>query len=45
LLTGTLPFDDDDEAVMRQKVVEGEFEDPLWLSIGKQISLRIPAAI
>ena len=35
LLTGTLPFDDDDEAVMRQKIIEDEFEDPVWLSIGK----------
>ncbi|KAJ7621226.1 Pkinase-domain-containing protein [Roridomyces roridus] len=33
LLTGTLPFDDDDENVMRQKIIVGEFEDPEWLSI------------
>ncbi|KAF5381585.1 hypothetical protein D9615_005410 [Tricholomella constricta] len=33
LLTGTLPFDDDDEDVMRQKIIQGEFEDPDWLSI------------
>ncbi|EEB93262.1 hypothetical protein MPER_08110, partial [Moniliophthora perniciosa FA553] len=32
LLTGMLPFDDDDEAVMRDKVIIGEFEDPEWLS-------------
>ncbi|KAG7095211.1 hypothetical protein E1B28_005986 [Marasmius oreades] len=32
LLTGMLPFDDDDEAVMREKVIGGEFEDPVWLS-------------
>ncbi|KAJ6466844.1 Pkinase-domain-containing protein [Mycena sanguinolenta] len=32
LLTGTLPFDDDDEDVMRQKIIVGEFEDPEWLS-------------
>ncbi|KAJ6611185.1 hypothetical protein B0H10DRAFT_1882913 [Mycena sp. CBHHK59/15] len=32
LLTGTLPFDDDDENVMRQKIIIGEFEDPEWLS-------------
>ncbi|KAI0691426.1 hypothetical protein BC835DRAFT_117384 [Cytidiella melzeri] len=32
LLTGTLPFDDDDEHVMREKVIKGEFEDPEWLS-------------
>ncbi|KXN82930.1 Serine/threonine-protein kinase ppk16 [Leucoagaricus sp. SymC.cos] len=33
LLTGTLPFDDDDEAVMREKIVQGDFEDPAWLSL------------
>ncbi|KIY72306.1 Pkinase-domain-containing protein [Cylindrobasidium torrendii FP15055 ss-10] len=33
LLTGTLPFDDDDESVMRDKIIRGEFEDPEWLSI------------
>ncbi|KAF9063017.1 hypothetical protein BDP27DRAFT_1335869 [Rhodocollybia butyracea] len=32
LLTGMLPFDDDDEQIMRDKVVVGEFEDPEWLS-------------
>ncbi|TFY69360.1 hypothetical protein EVJ58_g468 [Rhodofomes roseus] len=32
LLTGTLPFDDDDENVMKEKVIRGEFEDPEWLS-------------
>ncbi|EMD36545.1 hypothetical protein CERSUDRAFT_138235 [Gelatoporia subvermispora B] len=32
LLTGTLPFDDDDEAIMRQKVIRGVYEDPEWLS-------------
>ncbi|KAJ7176700.1 Pkinase-domain-containing protein [Mycena filopes] len=33
LLTGTLPFDDDDENIMRQKIIVGEFEDPEWLSM------------
>ncbi|KIK03275.1 hypothetical protein K443DRAFT_676947 [Laccaria amethystina LaAM-08-1] len=33
LLTGTLPFDDDDEDVMRAKVIQGEFDDPVWLSL------------
>ncbi|CCM04349.1 uncharacterized protein FIBRA_06521 [Fibroporia radiculosa] len=32
LLTGTLPFDDDDERVMKDKVISGVFEDPEWLS-------------
>lgn len=39
LLTGTLPFDDDDEFMMRQKVIKGEFEDPDWLSDGQHIIL------
>lgn len=34
LLTGTLPFDDDNESVMRAKIVQGDFEDPVWLSLG-----------
>lgn len=37
LLTGTLPFDDDDEDVMRSKIIQGEFEDPVWLSLGTDI--------
>lgn len=34
LLTGTLPFDDDDEAIMKEKVIKGKYEDPEWLSTG-----------
>jgi len=34
LLTGGLPFDDDDESVMRKMVIKGDFEDPEWLSNG-----------
>lgn len=34
LLTGTLPFDDDDEGEMRAKIIKGEYEDPGWLSLG-----------
>ncbi|KAG5637271.1 hypothetical protein H0H81_005165 [Sphagnurus paluster] len=33
LLTGMLPFDDDDDDIMRQKIIKGDFEDPDWLSI------------
>ncbi|KAJ3500814.1 hypothetical protein NLJ89_g9627 [Agrocybe chaxingu] len=33
LLTGTLPFDDDDEDLMRVKIIQGDFEDPTWLSL------------
>ncbi|KAF9451606.1 Pkinase-domain-containing protein [Macrolepiota fuliginosa MF-IS2] len=33
LLTGTLPFDDDDEAIMRNKIIREDFEDPIWLSL------------
>ncbi|KAI0254525.1 hypothetical protein BJV78DRAFT_1345757 [Lactifluus subvellereus] len=32
LLTGGLPFDHDNESVMRAMVIRGEFEDPEWLS-------------
>ena len=35
LLTGSLPFDDDDDAAMRNKIVRGEYEDPEWLSDGR----------
>ena len=34
LLTGGLPFDDDDDVVMREKIVKGEYDDPEWLSDG-----------
>jgi hypothetical protein len=34
LLVGTLPFDDDDEEVMRSKIVKGVYEEPDWLSEG-----------
>ncbi|CAE6472031.1 unnamed protein product, partial [Rhizoctonia solani] len=32
LLVGALPFDDDDEDVMRDKIIQGEFEIPDWLN-------------
>ncbi|KAF9648363.1 Pkinase-domain-containing protein [Thelephora ganbajun] len=32
LLTGGLPFDDDDDVIMRGKITKGEYEDPEWLS-------------
>ncbi|KAG8901184.1 hypothetical protein FRB99_005493 [Tulasnella sp. 403] len=32
LLVGTLPFDDDNEELMRQKIVHAEYDDPTWLS-------------
>lgn len=35
LLTGGLPFDDDDDVVMREKIIKGEYEDPEWLSDGR----------
>ena len=31
----SFPFDDDDERVMRDKVIAGVFEDPEWLSDGE----------
>lgn len=39
LLTGGLPFDDDDDSVMRAMVIKGEFEDPEWLSDGSSTFL------
>jgi hypothetical protein len=39
-----LPFDDDDEIVMREKVILGEFEDPEWLSSGKRVIGTLTAA-
>ncbi|KAG1732910.1 Pkinase-domain-containing protein [Suillus paluster] len=40
LLTGTLPFDDDDEAVMKEKVIKGKYEDPEWLSTDARDLIR-----
>jgi serine/threonine protein kinase len=39
LLTGTLPFDDDDEQEMKNKITSGEYEDPDWLSSGRHATL------
>ncbi|KAG6835678.1 hypothetical protein H0H93_015823 [Arthromyces matolae] len=44
LLTGTLPFDDDDESVMRQMIIKGDFEDPDWLSIDPQHPDTVPSS-
>lgn len=41
LLTGTLPFDDDYEHVMRDKIIIGDFDDPEWLSIGEICSSAV----
>ncbi|KAF8737333.1 hypothetical protein AX14_013019 [Amanita brunnescens Koide BX004] len=40
LLTGTLPFDDDDEEEMRAKVIQGEYDDPEWLSLESRDLIR-----
>lgn len=42
LLCGGLPFDDDDERVMKELIFKGEYEEPEWLSEGG--SLRWNAA-
>lgn len=34
LLTGGLPFDDDDEDTMKALIIKGEYEDPEWLEPG-----------
>ncbi|KAI5118296.1 hypothetical protein M0805_003815 [Coniferiporia weirii] len=40
LLTGTLPFDDDDESRMREKIILGSFDIPDWLSADARDLLR-----
>ena len=42
LVTGTLPYDDDDEEVMKAKIIAGDFEIPDWLSASK--SSYVPLA-
>jgi serine/threonine protein kinase len=37
LLTGSLPFDDDDEELMKQKILVGEYDLPTWLSQGEHV--------
>jgi serine/threonine protein kinase len=34
LLTGALPFDHDDEAMQKEKIIRAEYDDPEWLSLG-----------
>jgi serine/threonine protein kinase len=40
LLSGGLPFDDDNEAVMKDLILKGEYEEPEWLTEGKPKSPR-----
>jgi serine/threonine protein kinase len=35
LLSGGLPFDDDDENVMKDLIQKGEYEEPEWLTEGE----------
>ena len=37
LVTGSLPFDDEDESVMRSLIMRGEYDLPLWLGEGLSI--------
>lgn len=37
LLCGGLPFDDDDERVMKDLIQHGEYEEPDWLSEGEHV--------
>ncbi len=41
LLAGGLPFDDDDENVMKDLIMKGEYEEPDWLSTGGSIALSV----
>lgn len=34
LLTGGLPFDDDDDDEMKALIIKGQYEDPEWLEPG-----------
>lgn len=38
LLCGGLPFDDDDERVMKDLIQKGEYEEPDWLSQGMSLA-------
>lgn len=35
LVTGSLPFDDDDEGIMRQLILDCKYEMPDWLDEGE----------
>jgi serine/threonine protein kinase len=39
LLCGGLPFDDDDEVVMKDLITKGEYEEPEWLSDGESLGI------
>lgn len=39
LLTGSLPFDDDDEGVMKTKILACDYDIPAWLDEGTSFSL------
>lgn len=41
LLCGGLPFDHDDERVMRDLIIKGDFEEPEWLSSGAFTHLNV----
>lgn len=41
LLCGGLPFDDDDERVMKELIQKGEYEEPDWLSEGTLLYMHI----
>jgi serine/threonine protein kinase len=43
LVTGSLPFDDDEDAVMHELILKGEYEMPTWLDEGA-FSLNPPVA-
>jgi serine/threonine protein kinase len=41
LLAGSLPFDDDDESVMQELIVKGEYHTPSWISPGMSSHISI----
>lgn len=44
LLAGGLPFDDDNEGVMKELILKGEYEEPEWITEG-ELQIRIPLTL
>lgn len=45
LLCGGLPFDDDDERVMQELIMKGDYEEPEWLGEGASKGSPPPDAV
>lgn len=42
LLAGSLPFDDDDEDVMKAQILKCEYDIPSWMDEGECWNLAVP---